>query len=342
MGMLAGFVKGATGEYTKQRDEERTNEFQSIRDKRISELRKGEQKHATGLLTEENIRKEDVLAGATKTEAEALVKSQKADRKSREDIETSKSKFRNVPAGGGVFDTEIGKGVYNQPHKPTAGSSANLVFEKSSVRRAGSGVRMKTTDLYDEWYKQAYTRESDEITGMTIWNRNKDIENWPEYHNSMVHPDDRMKPNDIKSLAGDPDALYKHAQENVPNFKAREAEFEAKLKEAYPWWSGPAKLEPAPSTTPEPEADLTPAASTTDRSKTAGLITQGARGGGGSRGFAPQQTQEETFGRGINLKIRELEGRLTALQGKRGRSADHERRLINDKIAKWRGLVGGG
>ncbi len=59
MGMLAyGAMSGVGGEWLKQSDENRKNKHEAIRDKRLSELRKGEDKHRAELTTQENMRQE--------------------------------------------------------------------------------------------------------------------------------------------------------------------------------------------------------------------------------------------------------------------------------------------
>jgi hypothetical protein len=59
MGMLEyGAVAGAAGEYLDQSKETRKNDFTLLRDKRLSELKQGDQTHAAGLITDENKRKE--------------------------------------------------------------------------------------------------------------------------------------------------------------------------------------------------------------------------------------------------------------------------------------------
>lgn len=51
MGMLAyGAMAGVGGEYLKQSDETRKNDFTLLRDRRLSELKKGEATHASGLV----------------------------------------------------------------------------------------------------------------------------------------------------------------------------------------------------------------------------------------------------------------------------------------------------
>lgn len=56
MGSLQGYgaVAGAAGEYLDQSRETRKNDFTLLRDKRLSELKQGDQTHAAGLVSDEN------------------------------------------------------------------------------------------------------------------------------------------------------------------------------------------------------------------------------------------------------------------------------------------------
>lgn len=338
MGMLAGFVQGATGEYTKQRGEERTNQFQAIRDKRVSELRKGEQKHAAGLVSTENVRKEDVLAGAGQTKAEALLLSQQEDRKSRLNVAEVGNEGQVVAAGAALI--KDGKVIHSQANKPLAGDADGSKYkydERSVVRSNGQPTTYK--QLYNEWHKMKYTKDE---FGIEVGNQK--IPEWEPWVNKQVQPKYRINPPPPRANTAD------EAWENIQKNKDRidgysdESAIEAiRGKYNLPDWS-PHAENAVTAPAPAPAAD------------TSGLL---AKGEGTPSVDSLQQRKDirqkikdlerelDNVGftldqEGTERQIRELDTKLTALQKKGGKSVKAEQRSLLAEIDRLRRKLGRG
>lgn len=245
MGYLAyGFAAGASKEWLKQSDERRANQYQEIRDKRLSDLRKGEAEFEQGLRTEENIRAEGVSAEQAKLDREQRSEQARLDRESREKIGMHEGQY-TLGRGDIRYDAagnEIARGPEYE-HAPTAASQAHNQWLAESVERRGAGGtavgRSKRTDLYNEWQKMAYVTTTDDL-GNKIISRDPSIPDWVTWHNSQVTDAYRLSPADPNFQSRDPGELFMLAQQQ-PEFNApggRDMAIQS-IQARFPWWQPP-------------------------------------------------------------------------------------------------------
>ena len=261
-GMLQyGIMKGVGNEWLKQSDESRKAQLQEIRDNRLAELEQGNIKLRGKLTSEENVRKEGVLAEAAdltrqhetgrdtaKFEHETAL--QEAEIAAKGPVTTTTS----AGAGTDYWDPEskTWKKVRDQPKTfaPTSGSAALAKWEQEKVIRMDAAKTASDRKaLHDEWLSLAY----DEIDnpefpgmGMKIKRRRQETPDWIEWHNSQVQPEYRLQPNDPRYMQGDPGALYEYymgtAEAKKPGMKEKLIE---KLRSEHKWWGGPEGYTPS-------------------------------------------------------------------------------------------------
>ena len=173
MGMLAGFLVGATDEYGKQRTEQREEErdvrkegrenaYTDIRDKRLAEITKSEGK---------------------------------LDRESREQI--SRDRPFSASPGSGVLQYSDKTGQYEVTdqiaNRPTAGTTPDT-DEMPIARSNGQPTTYK--QLYNEWHKMKYTKDE---FGAEVGN--PDIANWEDWVNGQVQEQYRINPQQAEEVA---------------------------------------------------------------------------------------------------------------------------------------------
>lgn len=272
MGYLAyGAAAGVGKEYLKQSEETRERDYQTIRDKRLSDLKKGERTHAGEILTTENIRQEDVAAdvleGTQGYEAEQSGLDRKATA-SESDLDrkatASESKLEREAKGPPTASTAAGaeSGHYekqedgtfkyvkdvDQPNRPTRGSvAANLTYQKwmdETVRMRHSLKRETMGSLRDDWQEDAYdTLDNPDYPGLglKITRRNPNVPDFPIWLNKQIIEEDHLKVDDPKYMVGNPDALWDYAMRTYPQMKTSEGQQKAleRIKGQNPWWQGP-------------------------------------------------------------------------------------------------------
>ncbi|MCP4471575.1 MAG: hypothetical protein GY815_12990 [Gammaproteobacteria bacterium] len=148
MGMLTyGAMAGVGQEWLKQSAETRQNDFTLIRDKRLSELKKGEQTHASELVGQ----REKAAHGREK----------------------------------GDYSVNYGEDVYRDGE--LAASGRDRPTSSSSTAKTGNLITLVTGDQvpYDQlrksWADQAFTKDE---FGNPI--RNPDVQGWDEWWNTQV------------------------------------------------------------------------------------------------------------------------------------------------------------
>mgnify|MGYP003669225034 CR=1 FL=1 len=368
MGLLAGFVGGAADEYAKQGDEKRKNKYQEIRDNRLAELEQGNATHRQGLVTEEAKRSELVQAGAqqkadtfTANESALQIDSQEKQNNDRiigqKKINDTNNANSNLNYEHTLDQTVVrdGKEVHTGTRKPTAGSSANLKFLKSSVElrgpgEPGTGTLEETDALYKMWQGLAYDKFEDDYS--KTYTRNDEL-GWVAWHNSMVIDADRLMPDDPKHMVGDPDALYERAKRITSDgeWKGRGQKLSiARLKEDYPFWAGP-KDEAKPkksgmlsqgasqdprNTTP----DETTEPVVQDTSSNAGIISQG-EGQETSNTTPPGgATSPDAINGPLRKKLAAKEAELAAINKKPTRERGSKPQAIANEIANIKEMLG--
>jgi hypothetical protein len=168
MGMLAyGAMAGVGGEYLEQSAEKRKNDFTLLRDKRLSELKKGEATHASA------------LAGGR----EAAARKHGAEN-------------YTAPLTSNVY--RDGKLVQTGQHRPTAGSGTK---NRDSMIQLISGDMIEEDLLRKQWEGQAFTKDD---FGAAI--RNPDVAEYDEWRNARVVEKHRINPQQREEAAPvDPD-----------------------------------------------------------------------------------------------------------------------------------------
>ena len=139
MGMLEGFLVGATDEYTKQRGEDRQEgreikkekriaDFQEIRDKRLAETAEG----VASKLVETNAGavstkvETDAAVAATKVETDEAAAVSATERKRMDPIEVSPSSSIATPQEGGGYKFD------QAPHKPATSTTGQFTAEDAT------------------------------------------------------------------------------------------------------------------------------------------------------------------------------------------------------------------
>lgn len=153
--LLAGAMKGASQEYLKQSDERRANEYQAIRDRRLSELKKDETKFASDL--------------AGEREAAAY--------------EREKGDFT---AGYGDDVYRGGERVARGRERPVSSGSST---QKGNLITMISGDQRTFEELRKNWEGQAFTKDD---FGNPI--RNPDVPEFDQWFNDRVAPQHRINP----------------------------------------------------------------------------------------------------------------------------------------------------
>lgn len=158
MGSLSGYgaVAGAAGEYLDQSREARKNDFTLLRDKRLSELKQGDQTQAAGLVTDENKRQE--IFGKT-----------------------------NYSVDMGETKVVDGRIVHQGTHRPNA---------DSSTKKEGNLIEMINGDLQTEeqirkTYQDLYEANTDEY-GNRIGDF--DLKPYDDWRNTRVAAKHQINP----------------------------------------------------------------------------------------------------------------------------------------------------
>lgn len=366
MGLLdsTGFLGAASGvsqEYLKQSAEERANEFQAMRDKRLDEIRRGQIGFEAELRTEEAMRQEGVAAAAAETQREAEAAAAKTKREAeaseaqkQRDFDAEQARLERESKGPDTVTTAAGAAtsywnpdtkrwetVRDQPAKATAGS---MDPEKTGFRLQGSQKPVSMKRLQEVWRDQNFIKETDDI-GNTIYKikegGNNSFFNWM---NKVVIPEDRIDLSGSTVLPRDPDIIFEAMKEQMgAGFNADRAI--KRIQQDFPLWN-PAGEAPAEQPQPAPAApEAAPETAPTSTvmgqpDNVAGLLTQGAVGQPGSGQVTAPQT--DVFSGPIERRIRELERELQALDGRTGRSAIAKRRAIERELDQQRRMLGGG
>lgn len=161
MGMLSyGAMAGVGKEYLKQSDEERKNDYQEIRDKRLSGLKKSELTHA-------------------------------ADEKTKSD----RDKPFSASASSDVFQYSGESGRYEKTHsvddKPLSPGSTT---QKGNLVTMMSGDQRTFEELRKNWEGMAFTKDD---FGNPI--RNADVAEFDEWFNARVQPQHRINPKEAEA-----------------------------------------------------------------------------------------------------------------------------------------------
>jgi hypothetical protein len=260
-GLLAlGALAGGAGEYLKQSDEKRKEDYQEVRDKRLATIKTTENIRQEGATTNENQRREGVLSQAT-TAANTFTEGQnELDRKSREkmsqaEIDAKGPPKTNTPAGStsGHYEKIDGKTVWVKDHEQPAtgtgpGSKASLELAKVLYRMkadGSKGVAASWKELQDQYNNDSDVHDFVEDTGefgekITVNKRKPGSPGMTEYINNQLHPESQVRTNDIETVKLDPERFWEHIQRQQA-FKyagGREAGI-AKVKEFHPRWTVP-------------------------------------------------------------------------------------------------------
>ena len=157
MGMLTyGAMAGVGGEYLKQSEEQRKNDFTMLRDKRMSEMRQTEATHASELV---GGREEAAREHGDKNYTAALTSNVYRD----------------------------GEMVQQGSHRPNAGTAVKP--DEHTIYR-GNNEPTSYEQLYGEWYKMAHAKNE---YGEEI--RNPDIPGWEDWLNDgQVQDRYKIKP----------------------------------------------------------------------------------------------------------------------------------------------------
>ena len=176
MGMLAAFLKGASGEYTKQRDEDRTNEFQEIRDRRLAELQRENIQFQSELTSQENQRQEGVQAAAAQAQR---------------DWDSENYSFgygENVVRGGEIVNTG--------GDRPSSSGPKESLF-----RLRGSGKQIEYDKIVED-YNREYAVQTKDILGQTTAVELKEgAPSFIDYFNSRVVDDDAISQSQLNMMA---------------------------------------------------------------------------------------------------------------------------------------------
>jgi hypothetical protein len=373
MGLLSAFVEGASGEYLDQRKDDRTNKFQEIRDKRLSELKKGESKHEFGLRADENtvqydrsVKRDDTL-NKRQSEAADTLHTRNIERDDTLNTrqvaaaalseENAAKKPKILSSGqeirGPNIDTETGELEILGKNKPAPSAVHNKAlrewdkWDKTNITLT-NGKRLTTDKLYKEWLTQAYGDPAFPEAMTTV--KRPGVLDWIPYHNSRVVTKDR-------ATFGDPEAKLNDARENMPDFANRKNEMVLRLKKNYPWWTPPewaigADLGAGSGDHPsgrKPDADLgagsgehprggllAEAANTVeDTSRNAGIGSGGEPSVNGE--ISTQQSSGDVFSGHIQDKLTEMEAQLANMPDF-GRGAG-KRKALEDQIKRQRRLL---
>jgi len=155
MGMLKyGAMAGVGKEWLKQSDEERKNDYQEVRDKRLSELKKGELTHL-----------------------------------SKEKTKADRDKPFAASASSDVFQYSAETDRYEKTHsvddRPLAGSTT----QKGNLVTMTSGDQRTFEELRKNWEGMAFTKDE---FGNPI--RNNDVPEFDAWFNARVQPQHRINP----------------------------------------------------------------------------------------------------------------------------------------------------
>lgn len=379
MGMKGyGMLSAVGGEYLKQSGEERAAKVQTIRDKRLSELRQEDLTHGAALQTTENLRKEGALAKAAELQQKHETGRDAAkfghEASLQETELAAKGPATQTTAGGARSDywdseTQSWKQIANQPKTfgPTSGSAALAKWQAEAVTEMDEAKTQTTRgDLYERWLGLAYDEvDNPEFPGMglKIKRRRGDIKGWIEWHNSMVQPENRLKPHDPKYMVGDPQALYEYY---MSTNKAKEPGMQQKLIEKLmrenDWWGGPEGYTPSRGgaggdqvqqqfggksnfveMSSQNQPPITKPTETKEAAKIpdaagvippgAGMLKQGKGVGQMARANISSQSGTEIT-TSTASKIADAEQELKSLEGKPGRSAQARKKELRELIKR--------
>ena len=270
--LLAGALKGASGEYLKQRDEDRAAKFQEIRDKRLDEIRRGQIGYEQELRTTENIRQEGVTAQAAKEEREfkksereaeekaAETAAQKAhERKMQEPFSTARGSEtgRMVKQPDGTYKYEmVTEREYE--HAPTAASQSKLEWDQSTVTIRGTNKKEKLSDLRESWRKQAYGDRRDDLGNVIETNvRLDNVPDFPIWLNQQVIDEDQIDSNDPKYMTADPDKMWNYGQQQDQfRLPGGRDQLLNSIKSLHPWWNPPGTGTQDDPTVPSPDPNV--------------------------------------------------------------------------------------
>lgn len=219
-GFLAAAMKGASGEYLKQQDEDRAAKRQEIRDQRLNEYQQDNIRLQSELATEENIRKEGVLAEAAAVERENENTQKELD---RIDAQYERETTPLVLSEGQVaVDRQSGEEIARgrdrtfAPNASADAEAARRLYRMGPGGEKGAATNMK--EMMDQYKADpaVWTTQTiqDPLTGASVKVDvlKPDAPGMIEYINQNLHEGSRLHTNLMSEIKKDPDRMWDFAR----------------------------------------------------------------------------------------------------------------------------------
>ena len=248
-GFLAAAVSGGAKEYLKQSDESREELRQKIRDERLQEFQVSNINLQAQLTTDENIRKEGVLAKATEAQRKHEAEQKKLDRDAIAAREKADREFKAANYEAGLDENVYREGKLVQTGTRQATSASNQAA-KALYRMGPNGEKGAATDMLEmiEQYNNdpaVWTEETrDDGFGGTVKVKilKENAEGLIDYVNRNLHKDSRLTTNLNQQVNKSPELMWEFAK-SQPQFHVGDGARQAlkSINKLFPDWNPPGK-----------------------------------------------------------------------------------------------------